>query len=158
MARRRDGCRRLHCGAPVVQFGLCERHHHEAEAESRRHDEAVTALHSGMIDGEYLSAGTLRDEFWRARDWWFQVCEAVNSEREHQLLHDETQYAVSWCIAIAAHIIDEARDMRAGKPGGTDAHNYLRRPYWERFENLSRGLMSNGIERPTRKQPSHNGP
>lgn len=93
----------------------------------------------------------MRDESWRARDWWFDVCNHVNSEREHPVLRDETEYAVSWCIALAEHIIDEERDVRAGKQAGAETHQYRRRHFWERFQNLSRGLMSNGVARPTTK-------
>jgi hypothetical protein len=151
MAKRRKDCAKLHCTEPPFMGGLCKRHHEEAEAKRRRYDAALAALNSGLIDNEALQPGPLRDEFWRVRDWWFDVCSYVNSEREHPVLRDETEYAVSWCIGLAEYIIDEERDVRAGKQAAVDSHQYLRRHLWERFENLSRGLMSNGVARPVQK-------
>jgi hypothetical protein len=148
MAKRRKNCTKLHCTAPPFLGGLCERHHEEAEQQRLRHDTALAVLNTGQIDNESVAAGPLRDEFWRLRDWWFAVCNAVNAEREHPVLRNETQYAVSWCVGLAESIVDEEREHRAGKEAGVRAHECLRRPLWERFENLQRGLMSNGVARP----------
>jgi hypothetical protein len=150
MAKRRNECRELHCMEPLFMGGLCKRHHEESETKRRRHDAALAALHAGVIDGEPIPPGALRDEFWRVRDWWFDVCTYVNSEREHPVLRDETAYATSWCIGLAEYIIDEVRDVRAGEENTAESHEYRRRHLWERFENLSRGLMSNGVARPVR--------
>ena len=146
MARQRKDCAKLHCTAPPFLGGLCERHHKEAEATQLRYDTARAALNSGQIDNEPVGPGPLRDEFWRLRDWWFDVCHYVTTDRQHPILRNETEYAVSWCIGLAEYIVDEERDRRAGKEG--PAHEYLRRDLWERFENLQRGLMSNGVPRP----------
>jgi len=94
----------------------------------------------------------LRDEFWRLRDWWSSVCSYVSSNHEHPVLRDETEYAVSWCIALAEYIVDEERDRRAGKQEQASTYEYLRRDLWERFENLERGLMSNGVARPAERR------
>ena len=145
MAKLRKHCVKLHCTAPLFLGGLCGEHHHEAEAKRSRHDAALAALNTGQIDNQSVAPGPLRDEFWRLRDWWSSVCNAVNSEREHPILRDETEHAVSWCIGLAEHVVDEERDRRAGKYD--NAHEYLRSRLWERFENLESGLMSNGIPR-----------
>jgi hypothetical protein len=150
MAKRRKDCTKLHCTAPPFLGGLCERHHKDAELKRVRHDTALAALNTGQIDNESVAPGPLRDEFWRLRDWWFAVCNSVNEEREHPVLRDETEYAVSWCIGLAEYIVDEERDGRAGKKDVS--HEYLRRHLWERFENLERGLMSNGIPRPVERR------
>ena len=38
---------------------------------------------------------------------------------------------------------------RAGKPGDTEIRKYRRQQIWSRFENLEKGLMSNGVARQT---------
>jgi hypothetical protein len=148
MAKRRKDCARLHCYERPFLGGLCERHHDEAERKRLRYDTALVALNTGRIDDEPVGEGALRDEFWRLRDWWSAVCNSMTSNREHPVLRNETEYAVSWCISLAEYIVDEERDRRAGKEDAARAHQYLRRDLWERFENLERGLMSNGIARP----------
>jgi hypothetical protein len=115
-----------------------------AEARRARCDAALAALDSGQID-EFVAPGPLRDEFLRVRNWWFDVCSYVSSSREHPVLRDETEYAVEWCIGLVECIIDEERDRRIGKEDAT--HEYSRRLLWERFENLQRGLKSNGVAR-----------
>lgn len=151
MSKRRNECTKLYCREMPFLGGLCKEHHEEAEAKRRRYNDALAALNSGRIDNELPPAGPLRDEFWRLRDWWFDVCAAVNSGREHSVLRDEAEYAVSWCIGLAEYIVDEARDVRAGRQNSAEAQQYLRRHLWERFENLSRGLRSNGLARPVTK-------
>jgi hypothetical protein len=149
MGKRRRTCAKYRCDHPPYLGGLCEEHYREAEVKRVRRETALSALNSGAIDGQLPDAGPLRDEFWRVRDWWFDVCAYASSNREHPLLRDETEYGVEWCIGLAEHIVDEERDRRAGKHDAS--HEYLRRHLWERFENLQRGLMSNGVPRPERR-------
>jgi hypothetical protein len=151
MSKRRKDCAKIYCREAPFLGGLCKEHHEEAEAKRQRHDDALAALNSGRIDNEPLGPGPLREEFWRVRDWWFDACAAVNSGREHPVLRDEAEYAVYWCIGLAEYIIDEARDVRAGRQSSAEAQPYVRRHLWERFENLSRGLRSNGLARPVTK-------
>ena len=74
---------------------------------------------------------------------------ALRAERQDSVLRDETEYAPEWCIAIAKAIIKEEIDFRAGREADATTA-YLKKSSWERFENLEAGLMSNGIERPSR--------
>lgn len=150
MAKRRRSCSRLHCDNPSFLGGLCEHHHEDAERKRLRRDAALAVLNRGQIDEQPVLPGPLRDEFWRLRDWWFDVCSYASRDREHPVLRDETEYAVEWCIGLAEYLIDEERDRPAGKQDA--AHEYLRRHLWERFENLQRGLRSNGIPRPAERR------
>jgi len=149
MAKRRQACAEYRCDEPVHASGaLCQRHSEEAERNLHRFMEASNVLHTSRIDGEYIGPGPLRDELHRIQDWWRQVCAAGKAGREHPVLKDETRFGGDWCIAIAQEIIDAERDRRTGKPGDTELRKYLRDETWKRFENLERGLMSNGVTRP----------
>jgi len=122
------------------------------DGENRRYIEAADVLHTGSIDGEYIREGPLRDELQRVQKWWDEICGAVNAGREHPILKDETEYGTYWCAAIAREIIDAERDLRAGKPGDTEYRKYTRDETWKRFENLERGLMSNGVARSAKRR------
>jgi hypothetical protein len=148
MAKRRVECAKYHCTDPPFMGGLCRRHHEEDEAKERRRNTALALLDSGRLDNEPLGAGPLREEFYKLQDWWRQVCVYITSSREHPVLRDETRYADSWCIGLAEFIIDEERGRRAGTKVDVPSHQYLRKQLWERFDNLERGLRSNGVERP----------
>jgi len=147
MAKRRNKCAKLHCREATAIGGLCQKHHDENERKHHRYMEAADVLHTGSVDGEYIRQGPLRDELQKIQKWWRQVCGAVNAERQHPVLKDETESAMSWCIGIAQEIIDAERELRAGGVGDDEMRQYRRRQLWERFENLERGLMSNGVAR-----------
>jgi hypothetical protein len=147
MAKRKT-CLKSGCDFLPVAAGYCSTHGEEIRLKRLRHDDAVSALHRGLIDGDLVSPGPLGEEFQRLLKWWSEVCSAVNGERPHRVLLDETQFATSWCIAIAQEIIDAEREIRSGTGGDTQMRQYRRRDLWERFENLEKGLMSNGVARP----------
>lgn len=128
--------------------GLCREHHEMADRKHRRFMETDQVLHTGVIDGEDIRQGPLRDELQRVREWWGDICAAERTRREHPILREETQFGMDWCIAIAQEIVDAERDLRAGKPGDTEIRKYRRDQTWERFENLAKGLKSNGVARP----------
>ena len=148
MPKRPNECVKPHCTAPLFLGGLCKEHHKEDAAKQFRRDTALRLLDSGRIDNEVVRPGPLREEFYRLQDWWRQVCDHVNSQREHPILRDETEYAVQWCIGLAEMIIDEERERRAGQEVDSGSYQYLRKDLWERFEYLEQGLRSNGLKRP----------
>ena len=75
----------------------------------------------------------------------------MRAGREDPILKDETQFGTDWCIAITQELVDTERDRRAGAGGDTALRQYIRRETWLRFENLEKGLMSNGVARPERR-------
>jgi hypothetical protein len=151
MAKRKV-CKKFRCEEPLYMSGLCRKHFEEADQRHRRFMEAADVLHNGVIDGEYIRPGPLREELQRIQKWWDQVCAAEIAGREHPVLKDETRFGTDWCVAIAQEIIDAERDLRAGKPGDTEIRRYRRDETWKRFENLERGLMSNGVARPVTRR------
>jgi hypothetical protein len=74
----------------------------------------------------------------------------VNAGRQHPVLGDETKWGTDYCIAIAEGIVEAERGARVGKVD-TEMSDYTRKEAWARFENLERGPMSNGVERPDRR-------
>ena len=149
MAKRRKDCARLHCYEPPFLAGLCKRHHEEDEKKLIRYDAGLKALNTGRVDDEPIRPGPLCDEFHRLLDWWHQVCNEVNyPSGRHPILRNEAVCARDWCISLAECIVDDERELRAGKHVDDPSHHYIRKPLWERFENLKRGLMSNGVPRP----------
>lgn len=151
MAKRRKECAKYRCRETAVIGGLCQEHFDEHEKRRVRDETARQALNTGCIDGQYLPEGDLRAEFWRVRDWWHQVCSAMMVNREHAVLRDETEYAMYWCIELAALIIEEQRCV--GGEANVRTLQYLRGELWQRFANLvERGLMSNGVARPTERR------
>ncbi len=147
MAKRKT-CLKSGCDFLPDSAWYCRAHAEELRLKRRRQDDAVDALHRGVIDGKSVSPGPLREEFERLRKWWSEVCSAVNSERPHRVLLDETEFATSWSIVIAQEIIDAEREIRSGTGGDTQIRQHARREVWERFANLEKGLMSNGVARP----------
>lgn len=149
---RKKTCRNPRCDEPPTVGGLCQTHFEESERKHRRYMEAADVLHTGRIDGTAIGPGPLGDEFLRVQHWWFEICSAVNAGREHPILKDETQCGTDWCIAIAQDLIDAERERRAGTGGDSEQRQYIRQLTWSRFENLEKGLMSNGIPRPANRR------
>jgi hypothetical protein len=100
------------------------------------------------VDGRAIAPGPLHDEFRRLERWWSEICNAVNISRQHRILLDETDAGISWCISMAGYIVDGEKDLRLGRTDNLAVYKYHRQQLWERFENLERGLMSNGVARP----------
>jgi len=112
----------------------------------------VKALHYGLIDGALPSDAEIREELVRLRRWWQAACDSLISRIPHPSLKDQAEPATSWCIALVQELIDAERAIRAGKPvDNTTRLNGTREWVWDRFGNLERGLMSNGVARPERK-------
>jgi len=149
---KRKACGKFQCEKPLYKGGLCQKHFEEADHRHHRFMEAADVLRNGVIDGECIRLGPLLEEFQRVQKWWTQVCAAEIAGREHPVLKDETPFGTDWCIAIAQEIIDAERDLRAAKPSDTEIRKYRREETWKRFENLERGLMSNGVARPAAKR------
>ena len=61
MARNKT-CRKYRCDAPPEMVGLCAKHYEEDERRFRRREDALAVLHNGVIDGEDIGEGPLRDE------------------------------------------------------------------------------------------------
>lgn len=146
--RRRQICRENGCAKEPDLGGLCRRHHDEAARKEERRYSAFTCLNSQAIDGQVPTDPGLRDELGRLCRWWDRACFAVRTEHDSESLPlDEARYAMEWCIALAAEIVQAELAIRAG---GNPAPSLqaTRSWVWDRFENLETGLMSNGIPRP----------
>jgi len=123
-------------------------HAREAEVNAQREEDALELLHRCVIDGSVPSDPMIRDEFERLAPWWRRACDSVNNVLPDVILQDEARAAVHWCINLAKELVDAERAIRSGKTFDRTLLNHTRQLVWERFGNLERGLMSNGIERP----------
>jgi len=145
-------CRKRNCREIPLLNGFCKAHHEEDLARRELEDDAVQLLHRSTINEQGISEPTLKAELTRIQKWWERACSAINSERSDPILRDETTVASEWCIALAKTIITSERAHRKGTP---DFHDFemTREWVWDRFNNLEKGLMSNGIPRPQRYTP-----
>lgn len=132
---------------PPYLGGLCKAHSEEARARELRRNDALEALHFGVIDRTLPSDLTIRDELDRLRVWWRAACFSLNYSIRDAVLRDEAEAATSWCISLAQELVDAERASRAGKQPDVVLLNHTRQWVWERFSNLELGLMSNGVER-----------
>lgn len=145
---RKKVCRKFGCGDQSLPNGLCAKHDEESQRRHQRSMDTADSLHRSVIDGVYIGSGLLGDEFRRVQDWWNAICSAERAGREHPVLKDETRFGVDWCTAIAVELIDAIRDERMGKEGDNEIRRATRQWTWDRFENLERAFMSNGVLRP----------
>lgn len=144
--KRKNVCRVYRCTESPHLGGLCKAHAAEASEKERRRNDALEVLHFGVIDKALPSDSTIREELKRLGVWWRAACDSLNYSIPHAVLKDEAEAATSWCIALAQELIEAERAARAGEPFDPTLLNYTRQWVWERFSNLERGLMSNGVE------------
>ena len=148
MSRRRRECANQGCSKIPYLGGLCKEHYEEKAEKERRRDGAVNALHTATIADRLPENLELRDELFRLRNWWDRACNAVNYNRRDEVLGDEAEYAIEWCIALAQEIVDAEIAFRAGNRPSSSL-GATREWVWDRFRNLESGLMSNGVKRKT---------
>lgn len=140
------------CSADPYRGGLCEEHYGEKCVEEELRSSAIRSLHRLSIDGSIPKSEVVRDELLRIGRWWTDICMTVQSGGRHLVLGEEIAYAQDWCIRLSEQLVLFERAVRSG----TDLHerklmlHATRTWVWERFENLEKGLMSNGIPRPLR--------
>jgi hypothetical protein len=149
--KKRHECSAYRCSESPYRNGLCEAHYEENCKKSLRRNAAVNAFHLGVIDGRLAATQELREEFVKIKRWWDRACRATNNNFEDEVLCDETEYALEWCIAIAQEIIDEELAYRLGRVGNPLSKE-IKKIAWERFDNLEAGLMSNGVPRSNNKR------
>ncbi|WP_428608981.1 hypothetical protein [Sedimenticola sp.] len=144
--RKQFECRKNGCFEPPHQGGLCKDHHEERAFQDNRREAAIEALHHCTINGIYLTSPDLRNELEKVRKWWHRACDAVNYRREDEILRDEAEFALEWCISLAQEVVDAEESRREGDEN-PQPFSFQQTGLWERFENLEKGLMSNGVER-----------
>lgn len=145
--RKARHCKASGCKESLYLGGFCKRHHAEDVAKAKRRSDALELLHTSVLDNGSLHMPALRDELYRLQRWWGRVCSALQLQRADPVLQDEADYALEWCIALAQEIADADRSLRHGGAAWTPNLEPTRQWVWERFANLERGLMSNGVKR-----------
>lgn len=150
MSRKKQHvCRIEHCNEEPYSGGFCKEHYELDKGEKKLREEAIEALHKAHIDGVLPTNLALREQLFEIRKWWFKACDALNYKRTDDVLRDEAEYALEWCISLAKEIISAERALNSGQEP-----SYMLEPtskwVYERFSNLEKGLMSNGVARPVR--------
>jgi hypothetical protein len=154
MRKRIPHCRHSRCDKEGRLLGLCEEHYAEHLKDKQQHDEAVYVLHHALLEKQPFQKETIAEEYYRIRGWWNRACNSVNYEREDEILRDEAECALDWCISLTRQLIQEELSYRKGEDY-PQPWNSTRDWVWERFANLEKGLMSNGRERTkTKKMPN----
>lgn len=145
-------CRHPDCERSPHLGGLCKVHHEEKRSEEELRSEAVRSLHWITVDDALPTNELVREELLRIHKWWREVCDTLNHGRRHPVLRDEVEYAKDWCIRLAEQLVLFERAVRSGKAPGELPFTleHTRQWVWERFDNLNKGLMSNGVRRPER--------
>ena len=89
----------------------------------------------------------MREELEKLAKWWYRACDAINYERQDEILQDEAESAVEWCIQIAIELVTEEKLHRSGSSTSSlDSQGAINKQvFWERFHNLESGLRSNGV-------------
>ncbi len=147
MAQKIKKCRKLRCYETAYLWGLCKEHYKEEEENERRRNDALETLRHATIEGRLPDHPELRDELLRLRKWWFRACDALNYQRTDDLLFEEAEYAMEWCINLTKEIITAELAFRKNQPMPFSL-NIAREEVWSRFSNIEKGLMSNGVKRP----------
>ena len=140
-------CKAPGCNKPLYLGGLCKRHDAEDAAKARRRSDALALLHTSSLDNEPLHMPELREELYRLQKWWWRVCSSLQLQQVDPVLQDEAEYALEWCIALAQEIADADRSLHNEGAAKTPNLEQTRHWVWERFANLEKGLMSNGVKR-----------
>jgi ATP:corrinoid adenosyltransferase len=148
VAAKKRTCGKFRCSNPAYMFGLCKEHYEKAEEDKRRREAALQAFHFTLIDGSLPKSPELREELFQIQDWWRRACDALNFGRKDEVLLDDAEYAVEWCIALAKEIVDAEIAFRNGSAPSYSLES-TREWVWARFHNLEKGLRSNGLNRPT---------
>ena len=147
MARKKLTCFVSRCDEPPYLGGRCKEHYDEDKRKQQERRDAVEVLNNSGVDGTYPTDKSLRQLLSDIQKWWSRAHSAMAYGRTDSVLRDEAEYAAEWCVALAWQIVRAERAFRAGQePDYMLQHTSA----WvfERFNNLQKGLMSNGVPRP----------
>ena len=153
MVRRKKPyrCAKDRCEYLPYLGGLCKTHYEEQEVERSLREAALKSIHEGVIDDSTLTIPNLKAELDRLRTYWWAARDVNIARRGTPTMPlEEAPYAQEWCIRLAEQIVIAERAEREGKKPGyplEECQNWV----WQRFENLDKGLHSNGI--PRRDEP-----
>jgi hypothetical protein len=124
------------CSEAPYSGGLCRVHNDEDLRRTKLRDAAITALHTGEVDGTFGVDGTLIDDLQQLRDRWSVVCNVVISGRDADLVPlEQAQYATEWCISLAEQIVEAQRAIIAGKAVASSLAS-TKSWVWERLRGI----------------------
>jgi hypothetical protein len=147
MNRKNLICQKSACSNEPYLGGLCQVHHKEDQSRKQLRDDALTALHSGIVDGNPPRDPDLCSELDRLRVYWDRACLVLQTQHGTDLMPlDEAEFATDWCITLAQRIVEAQRKLTTGDALPMPL-TLTRKWVWERLRNLDAGLRSNGTRR-----------
>jgi hypothetical protein len=147
--KKQNLCRMNHCNKEPHSLGLCKEHYEQYIRDKNLQEEAIEALHKAHIDGALPTNPAIREQLFEIRKWWLKACDALNHNRTDDVLCDETEYALDWCISLAKEIIAAERALNSGQQPSHLLEQTSKQVY-QKFSNLEKGLMSNSLARSAR--------
>lgn len=141
---KKNICRQEHCDKEPYSLGFCEEHYQILDQERKLRTDAIHALHTAQIDGELPTTTELREQLFEIRSWWSKACDSINHQRIDPILKDEAADASEWCIALTKEIVAAERANKSGQPPNNKLLHTNKWVY-DRFNNLEKGLRSNGV-------------
>lgn len=147
MKKRIHQCHETGCLDTPYLGGYCRKHHGIRELKEQRRSAAVRLLHFSVVDDRIPDHPELKAELFKLQNYWRDACDVNIYRRGTKTMPlDEAPYATEWCIALAQEIVDAELAYRAGGQPASGLE-YCQEWVWNRFNNLDKGLQSNGIER-----------
>ena len=143
--RRKKFC--LKCYEPQYLEGLCRQHYSENQEDISLRTAGRDLIGSRLVDGLPIDNLEIMAEFNELSKRFTIVCSVVNFQHGRDTLPlDEAPAAIDWCILWATELVERVRKQRQGCSFEYESYP-MRDHARERFANLDKGLMSNGLPR-----------
>jgi hypothetical protein len=139
-------CRERDCNEPPYSGGYCKKHHEEKLLKDKNEQEAKKAIFYLEVDDKEVTNSDLKADLQRLNNWWNRATLALRTNTSDDILDDETEASLAWCVSLAEEIVKAERRIRNGESIESSL-NITRNWVWERFNNLEKGLRSNGTKR-----------
>lgn len=105
-------CSKYGCKEPHYRMWLCEKHYTENKEREQKENEAISLLHTGVIENELVENSMLAIELEKALNVW-RKCNISYQFNESE--NRTTDMLVQQCISYACAIIEAEKSSRKGK-------------------------------------------
>lgn len=140
-------CNKLGCKNEAYLGGLCKKHYEEKQEQEKLVEEASALILKRCLDRKMLTQSTLKHDLEIIADYWRKAARSFQSNCEDDFFRGEEEYALAWCENWAKTIIQFERRYRETGLICQEEYRAEIEHYAERFDNLEKGLTSNGLKR-----------